>query len=403
VSIVEGILVRVLVINPSLFAPSYDYHFCRALTAIGDAVTMVGRPLRQYEQLVEEPFDFADLFYRGTSNREVGWQTSRLGRIRKGVEHALGLQALATLATEQPADIVHFQWLVLPFLDRIALGRLRRRSGLVLTVHNAELTTHSTSAVVGRLGAMLQGLGRKGAVLGFDRYVAHTSKTATELERLGIESRRIVLLPHPPLDLDATPSPAGPIELAADDRRDILFFGAIKPYKGVDVLIEAGIALAARRRDFRITIAGRPFQPLDELRARIEAAGVADTFRFDLDYLPDVRLATYLARAKIVVFPYRDIDGSGALAHAVKFAKPIVASRVGGFAEPPVKDHVDLVAPENPEALAAALEALLDDPARCHALAGLSRRLETVLPSWPDFARACHTAYAEILEERRFG
>lgn len=390
---------RVLVVNPSLFAPSYDYHFCRALTAIGDAVTMVGRPLRQYEQLDDEPFEFADLFYRATANREVGWQTSRLGRIRKGVEHALGLQALTRLAIEQTADIVHFQWLVLPFLDRIALDRLRRHSGLVLTVHNAELTTHSTSAVVGRLGAMLQAMGRRGAVLGFDRYVAHTVKTATQLERLGIASERIVLLPHPPLVLDAPASP--PVAAPATGRRDILFFGAIKPYKGVSVLIEAGLAMAARRQDFRITIAGRPFQSLDDLRARIAAAGAADAFRFDLDYLPDERLAAYLAAADVVVFPYRDIDGSGALAHAVRFGKPIVASRVGGFAEAPVKDHVDLVPPEDPQALAATLEGLLDDPARCQALAGQSRRLETLLPSWPDFGRACHQAYADILEERR--
>lgn len=392
---------RVLVVNPSLFAPSYDYHFCRALTTIGDAVTMVGRPLRRYEQLDDEPFEFADLFYRATANREVGWQTSRLGRIRKGIEHALGLRALERLVTEQAADIVHFQWLVLPFLDRIALNRLRRHSGLVLTVHNAELTTHSNSAVVGRLGAMLQALGRRGAVLGFDRYVAHTVKTATQLERLGIAPERIVLLPHPPLALDAKSSPPATVEPAADHRRDILFFGAIKPYKGVSVLIEAGLAMAARRQDFRITIAGRPFQSLDELRARIEAAGATHAFRFDLDYLPDERLAAYLAAADVVVFPYRDIDGSGALAHAVRFEKPIVASRVGGFAEAPVKDHVDLVPPEDPQALAATLEGLLDDPARCQLLAGQSRRLETLLPSWPDFGRACHQAYADILEERR--
>jgi glycosyltransferase involved in cell wall biosynthesis len=392
--------VRVLVVNPSLFAPAYDYHFCRALAAGGVDVTMVGRPLRAYEPaLAAEPFGFAALFYRGSGQRETSWQTSRLSRLRKGVEHALGLRALTALAAEQPADIVHFQWLVLPFLERFALDRLRQRSGLVLTVHNAELTTHSTSAVVGRLGALLQALGRKGAVLGFDRYIVHTTKTFDQLVAIGIDAERIRLLPHPPLELDAPPPPSQPG--AADGRREILFFGAIKPYKGVDVLIEAGLALAASRGDFRITIAGRPFQPMDALRARIAAAGVDHVFRFDLDYLPDARLAGYLAEAAIVVFPYREIDGSGALALAASFAKPIVASRVGVFAEPPVENHVELVPPEDPKALAAMLAGLLDSPDRLAALGRRSAALQDELPSWQSFAAACRGAYETILAERR--
>ncbi|HRX72907.1 MAG TPA: glycosyltransferase [Hyphomonas sp.] len=391
---------RVLVVNPSLFAPAYDYHFCRALTALGVHVTMVGRPLRSYEQqLAGEPFDFAELFYRSTGKREAGGQTSRLGRLRKGVEHALGLRALEALAAEQDADIVHFQWLVLPFLDRIALDRLRRRSGLVLTVHNAELTTHSTSAVIGRLGALLQSLGRRRAVLGFDRYVTHTTNTADQLRALGIAAERILLLPHPPLDLEGPASSSAPT--VDNGRREILFFGAIKPYKGIEVLVDAGIALAAARRDFRITIAGRPFQPMDRLRARIAAAGANDAFRFDLDYLPDNRLAAYLAEASIIVFPYRKIDGSGALSHAIRFGKPIVASRVGGFAEAPIKDHLELVPAENPVALAATLASLLDAPDRLAALARRCAALEHELPSWRAFAEASRALYAAIPDAPR--
>jgi glycosyltransferase involved in cell wall biosynthesis len=388
--------VRALVVDPSLFTLPYDREFCRGLADRGIETTLVGRPLRHYEALAGEAFAFEPLFYRGSTGLETGWRTSRLGRIRKGFEHASGLRALMALAAEEAIDIVHFQWLMLPLLDRLALARLRRRAGLVLTVHNAELTAHSTSAVVGRLGAVLQALGQGDAVMAFDRYIAHTIKTVTQLQRLGIAPERIILLPHPPLNLDAPLVPP-----TADHRRDILLFGSIKPYKGVDVLIEAGLAMATRRQDFRITIAGRPFQPLDELRARIEAASAADSFRFDLDYLPDERLAAYLAGADVVVFPYRDIDGSGALALATRFGKPIVASHIGVFAETPVKDHVDLVPPENPQALAATLEGLLDDPARCRTLAAQSRQLETLLPSWSDFGRACHKSYADILEERR--
>jgi glycosyltransferase involved in cell wall biosynthesis len=390
---------HLLVVDPSLFTLPYDRAFCGALAGLGVDVTLVGRPLRPYEMLADEPFAFEALFYRGPTDRAGGWRTSRLGRVRKGLEHIAGLHRLVALAADRRADIVHLQWLMLPFLDRLALARLKRRAGLVLTVHNAEFTAHSSRVVVGRLGAFLQAVGQSGAVSTFDRYIVHTSKTAATLQGIGISAERILLQPHPPLDLD-TPPPL-PSSLPDGGRRDILFFGAIKPYKGVDVLIEAGITLAASRYDVRITIAGRPFQPMDELRAKIEAAGAAEAFRFDLDYLPDARLAAYLAEAAIVVFPYREIDGSGALALSARFGKPIVASRVGVFAEPPVEDHVELVPPEDPEALAATLAGLLDAPDRLAALGRKCAALEDKLPSWPAFATACHATYEAIIDERR--
>jgi len=392
--------VRALVVDPSLFTLPYDQAFCRALAQAGVATTLVGRPLRDYESLAGELFTSAPLFYRRSEAGLAGWRTSRLGRIRKGLEHALGLRRLLALAERQQADIVHLQWLMLPFLDRLALARLRRRAGLVLTVHNAEITTHSSNAVVGRLGAMLQTLGQHNALTGFDRYVAHTEKTRQRLEAAGVPAERILLLSHPPLDLPIPPV-AATRTTGSDGRRDILLFGSIKPYKGVDVLVEAGLALAASRGDFRIVIVGRPFQPLDALQARIAAVGAGQAFHFDLGYVPDDKLAAYLAAAAITVFPYREIDGSGALALATRFAKPIVASRVGVFAEPPVADHAALVPPGDPTALAATLDRLLDDPGKLAALARQSRALAAAMPSWASFADTCRQAYAEIVEERR--
>ena len=388
---------KVLVVNPSLFAPHYDYHLCRALVENGDSVTMVGRPLREYESVADEPFEFAGIFYQNTARSEAGWRTSRIGHFRKGLEHASGLRALESLATNERADIVHFQWLVLPLLDRFALNRLHRRFGLVLTVHNATIGTHSTGAPIGGFGARLQAMGRKRAVLSFDRYIAHSVKTVESLVKLGIKPGQIVHLPHPPLGLDAPSTPR--LDLATNLPRELLFFGAIKPYKGVDILIDAGIQMAAKRRDFRITIAGRPFQSMDALLARVNAAQAQDVFRFDLDFVSDAKLAEYISAANIIVFPYREIDGSGALSHAIPFEKPIVASRVGGFSELPFADYLELVPPNNAHCLAATLMELLDNPARLECLAVKSSALRSSLPSWHIYAQACQTAYRQIISK----
>ena len=148
-------------------------------------------------------------------------------------------------------------------------------------------------------------------------------------------------IPQPPVARPAIQRPAG-------DPVRILFFGAIKGYKGVDVLVRAGIELMRAAPGCRIDIVGRPFQDLAEERAMIAAAGLEDRFGLDLRYVPDEDLARYLAQADIAVFPYREIDASGAFALAVAQGLPIVASAIGVFKEPPASAHVRLVPPHAP-------------------------------------------------------
>ena len=132
----------------------------------------------------------------------------------------------------------------------------------------------------------------------------------------------------------------------------ILLFGSLKPYKGADVLVRAGLLLARHRRDFRITICGKAFYDLEPLRAEIAAAGAADLIHIEARHQSEQELGTQLEEADVVVFPYREIDASGAFACASQFGKPIVATDLGVFAEAPVRDHLRLLPPESPEALA---------------------------------------------------
>lgn len=380
---------RVHVVDPPLFTLPYDTHFCHALAEAGAEVTLVGRGLRAYEKLNGIPFAFRPLFYRHGEAGADAWRTSPARRLLKGIEHLAGLRGLLALAAEERPDIVHLQWFVLPAIDRQALRHLGRRAGLVLTVHDSQ-TFHGA-----RHASRLQLLGNRAARLIFDHYVVHTGRTRDTLRALGIEDRRISVLPHPPLPLAPAATPAV-LPPAGGHAPRILFFGSIKRYKGVDVLIEAGLRLAAAGRDFVIDIAGRPFEPMDALRARIAAAGAEHHFRLDLRYIPNEALTAYLAAADLVVFPYRQIDASGALALAVEAGRPIVASELGVFAEEPARRHLRLVPPGDPAALAAALEPLIASDAARRALAGETARLRAAMPSWRDFAQACLAVYRDL-------
>lgn len=136
-------------------------------------------------------------------------------------------------------------------------------------------------------------------------------------------------------------------------------------------------------------VAGRPFFDLAPLLAEIEASPWRDRFLFDLGFLPEARLAARIAAADIVVFPYREIDGSGALAATARFGKAIVATAVGTFAEPPARACLELVPPEDPAALAERSRTLIEVPARRAEAAARAARLGELLPSSERFAAAC--------------
>jgi glycosyltransferase involved in cell wall biosynthesis len=369
--------VKVLVVDPSLFTLPYDQAFCRALAGAGAEVTLVGRPLRPGEALDGTGFSFLPLFYPRAERRPAG----RSGTVLKGLEHALGLHRLARLVRMQRPDAVHLQWLVLPALDAPGYARIARLAPLVFTAHNS-VVFHGGASPLQRLGY--------GRVLRrFAHCLVHTGQTADHLQKLGVPRGRVTVLAHPPLTLDAPPPPAA----SGDGRVRILLFGALKPYKGIDVLVRAGLELARRRDDFHITVAGRPFLALDGLEAEIAAAGARARFTFDARFLPEADLAAHLAAADIIVFPYREIDASGALALAAGQGKPIVASAVGVFAEPPVAERVWLVPPGDVDALAGALERLIATPAERAALGQAAAGLAQAMPGWPAFAGACLAIY----------
>ena len=152
----------------------------------------------------------------------------------------------------------------------------------------------------------------------------------------------------PPVSPDAPRTTHQPRDI------DILFFGRLEAYKGVDVLLEAVRLLRSRGMEPRVTVAGTgPF--------KIESApGVTVESR----YVPDRELAGMVARSRIVVMPYRDATGSQVPQIAFTYGTPVVASRVGCLPEY-VEDGVNglLVRSEDPAHLADALARMLQDQA----------------------------------------
>ncbi len=104
----------------------------------------------------------------------------------------------------------------------------------------------------------------------------------------------------------------------------VLCFGLMRPYKGIDLLLEAWRGI----EDAELWIAGAPRMDISALRA-----GAPPGVRFVPRFIGDDELPAYFRRADLVVLPYREIDQSGVLFTALAFGKPLLLSDVGGFPE----------------------------------------------------------------------
>lgn len=148
--------------------------------------------------------------------------------------------------------------------------------------------------------------------------------------------------------------PAGPA--APGDgkvRRRLLFFGIVRPYKGLDVLLRA---LAEGPDDVALTVAGEFWGGLDETRELVASLDLASRVELRPGYVPAADIPGLFAASDALVMPYRAATSSQNVWMAHEHGLPVIATDVGGFAEQ-IRDGVDglVCAPDDVPALAGAL------------------------------------------------
>ena len=393
---------RVALIDPSLFTLPYDRMLALGLQQAGHDVVLHARALEPREGGAEGVTLAAD-FYRATGAGRTAWLPGPLRLALKGADHVLCMAALlARLRRERP-DVIHFQWLPLPVVDRHFLPAFARLAPLVLTAHDSKPFN-------GDPAARLQGLGAKDCFGLFDRLIVHTERFRERLLFAGVPAERVVRIPHGLLGgggdgAGERPPPPPPKEAATPRPLTFVLFGQIKPYKGVDVLIEAFARLPQQlRAEARLRVVGRPFMDLDPLLDLARKRGVAPQLSLEPRFVPDDEIPTLFGPDSIAVFPYREIEASGVLTLAVAHGRPVIASRIGAFAEELADGvHGALVPPDDPAALAAAMEAMLADPEWLVRCAANVRALSGAVPSWREIGERTAAVYAAALEDRRPG
>ncbi|MCB2012683.1 MAG: hypothetical protein KDF64_19190, partial [Geminicoccaceae bacterium] len=94
---------KVFVVDPSLFSPTYDAQFCEALGGLGLDVRLIGRRPRGHEEVEERDFTLVPHFYRITES--LPDFLAPLARLGKGIEHAFDMYRLVALAEREKPDV----------------------------------------------------------------------------------------------------------------------------------------------------------------------------------------------------------------------------------------------------------------------------------------------------------
>ncbi len=364
-------------VDPSAFTPPYDRALAAALARAGADVELLTSRFLYGQVPPAEGYAVREIFYRRSAGRGLDAPARRAFKL---AEHLPGMWRLRR-ATES-ADVVHYQWLTVPFLDAHLLPPTRPR---VMTAHYLLPPRPSRRAITGARRLF----GRMDAV------IAHSERGARRLrQEVGLEPGRVRVIPHGAFDYLTTLPEERPLpaELEGAEGAVILFFGLLRPYKGLDILLRAFRQLEGAE----LWLVGNARMDLGQLRAL--AAAAPGRVRFLTRFVEDAEVPAIMRRADLLVLPYRDAEHSGVLYTGLAFGKAMVLTAVGGFPEVAEEGGARLVQPEDAGGLAAALGELLNDERARAELAAAAARLAAGRYSWDAVAAQTLALYRELLE-----
>jgi glycosyltransferase involved in cell wall biosynthesis len=141
----------------------------------------------------------------------------------------------------------------------------------------------------------------------------------------------------------------------SQDEKIILFFGFIRQYKGLDILLHAMADERIKKAGIKLMIAGEFYEDKRQYIDLIDQLKIKDQLILRTDFIPDFEVRNYLCAADAVIQPYRNATQSGVTPLAYHFEKPMVVTNVGGLASLVPHEKVGLVAEPTPQAIADAI------------------------------------------------
>ena len=251
---------------------------------------------------------------------------------------------------EENADLVVFDWWQ-PFFGpchyTISLFLKTNYKGKILFI-TENFISHESRFV----DNFLTKLGLKNA----DSFLALSEVVAKDLEKIS-HGRKIYRSSLPPFDCyvsgeDYSRDISRQELNLSDNDKVILFFGYVRKYKGLDILIEALPEAIRQIPELKLLIVGEFYDDVSSYITRIEKLGLKNNVVLVNKFVPNEEVAKFYAAADVTVLPYRSATQSAVLNVSYSFGKPVIATRVGGLSEFVIDGYTGIIVdPGNKENL----------------------------------------------------
>lgn len=269
------------------------------------------------------------------------------GKVRAVLEYGISLLKLAAVIIKGKYDVVHIQTFKNAKYEMLIYHKLRKYfKTLILTIHN--VLPHETQEKDIKLYKEFYEF--------CDGLIVHNKSTESCLiEKFKIPKSKITVIAHGAYQthLNSVCPPRDNTE------KCFLQFGVIRKYKGIDILLDAIARIEPeKRKSLRFIIAGEQYPKLDntDYRKRISELGIEECVSFTQNYIPEEELPRLFGKADFLLFPYKNIYGSGALLLAYTYNKPVIVSNIPTFQEETDGGKTGILfESENPQALADAI------------------------------------------------
>ena len=386
----------------------FAYQMANALADAGAEVTLVTS--RHYE-LAQLPHRcrvdaslavWPNIDVPSSGQRPLSGVRRRARRLWRGVTlTAVWIRLTRRLLVERP-DVVQFSVIRFPFLAFFL--RALDRSGLIVTQVCHEYLRREN----GPAGRYLATLGGKHVYSRFALIFCLGSRIRDGLvETYHVPRERTRVIPMGDGGLfqrvDAGSADLrGRYHLGSDDRV-VLFFGGLRPSKGVEDLIAAFAGVVHSRPNARLLIVGVPQAGVrpEAYEEQARALGIGKAVTVDPRYVPLEEVGALMRTVHVVALPYRTGTASAILQLAYAFGKPVVVTDVGAIAEPVTQERTGIVVPPaDPEAITHALLQLLNEPGMAETMGMEGHQTAARAHAWPEIARMVLTSTQQIIAAR---
>jgi len=222
----------------------------------------------------------------------------------------------------------------------------------------------------------------------FDGFITFSKSVASELD-LYVQ-KPIVFLQHPINDKLPLPSEQlkSQKELALDPSKTyFLFFGLVRKYKGLDLLLKAFYRLHQKNRNTHLLIVGEHYESFQKYRKLVSSLQIEASVTFENRYVPTHELSKWFSASDLVVQPYKTASQSGVTPLSIWFNKPTLVTKVGGLYESVVHKKTGWIVEPTVEGIEKGMEDFLNSKDK--EIYKKALQLQQKKLSWSHFCNEC--------------